>query len=661
MLKLGEKAIYEFSRGFDIRGAKCSASGKKLYITNLGNIIITASDISDETAERYVYSYSEYKIKLSAHLSEQEIIVSEKGMPFRVISSNSERESFVDFELRMDIDDFSYICRNQREFIFEIDENQSLFVIDEEKIFSGGINRDHEKFVFAGGKNRFEIYYDDIERFMIEGNMMTLKGYFHMERESIIARTVQIFNNNIKRIPPAGFEEMISENPKIGNMPQESKIVFGRITGSAGGFDYKSSNVLVVRYDNKFIIINKKTKRTISSFDIHKSGIIRNGNETIVYDGENIFRLYMNDKNIEVTAIDDAPEINTNDIAITRTGNPVFIETDGKNIYVKKDRKRDILTISEMYVSDINIINDDSFSKYGYKRTKIIFGNEYIEIYLKKDMIDSLVREIFVYSKEKEIKKADIHEIYRNWSKSVNDIVIYNFFARLYAIRNDIVETMKSGNITDEIRINIINELYENITSLKEDIDALTVYMPDFVKAPAIDIAGRLTVIESPAYRYIDEIFSDIGYTIKDELRDIEIIIGNLSFVISPEERRRHIFRMLKENESDRLKLFMNKALNKLEHIVCRMYPYYIRNTEERLYAIFRLIEKEYKNYDSEKVREKLFRSITEMYAFRQGRYSMDSDIRRKDIIEELQINAYSEKGVSSFEWFFMGGNDYER
>ncbi len=58
--------------------------------------------------------------------------------------------------------------------------------------------------------------------------------------------------------------------------------------------------------------------------------------------------------------------------------------------------------------------------------------------------------------------------------------------------------------------------------------------------------------------RRFGEVCADTAYMLKDGLNDIEIILCNLEFVLSPLDRRRHVYRMLKENESDKLNLLQN-------------------------------------------------------------------------------------------------------
>ena len=665
MLKLGEKIIYELSNGFSLEGInRYSSEGKKLFITNLGNIIIgNEGDVLADKGTKYIYSYSDYKIKLSASLEKDDIVIYDENVPFSVGTGRNSKEMPGNLKIRMSIKDFSLICKNQRDFIFEINDDKCFFVLDDDKVFMGGINKDHEKFVFIGGKNRFEIYYDDIERFLIEGSQISFKGYFHIERESIIARSVQIFANNINRILPRGFEDMVAGNRKIGNLPADSDIVFSRISGNIGGFDYNNSNMLLVKYTDNLILINKKTKKKIVAAKFDECRKIAVGRENIIYDGKNIFRLYLSDKNKKIMDIDSIPDVERNDIGFTKSGNPLFVRAEDGIVRFMKSEEKEIMSIADKDIVGIITIKESDEEKIhkDFSATDIRFKNEYVRVYLKTRMVEKLLRDVFLSSKKKMLEEAENKEVYQNWAKSMNDMIMYNFFADLYNMRKLVRETLGQENITDEVRINLVNRLYDEVQVQKENVDTLSVYMPDVIEKSGEKLFEREGIRpDRNVYRMFGEVFADTAYMLKDGLNDIEIILGNLEFVLSPLDRRRHVYRMLKENESDKLNLFMEKILKKLTHIIDNMYPYYIREMNEKLYYVFAKLGHEYDKLKSEDVKEILFDEITEMYAFGQLMYSEEDETRRKDIINQIYKTA--DKGISGIDSnkFFIGGGRYE-
>ena len=57
--------------------------------------------------------------------------------------------------------------------------------------------------------------------------------------------------------------------------------------------------------------------------------------------------------------------------------------------------------------------------------------------------------------------------VYMNWAKSVNDMILFNFFGNLYYMKEEIDKVL-SEEMTDEDRVKIVNMLYYQIQSHKE-------------------------------------------------------------------------------------------------------------------------------------------------------------------------------------------------
>ena len=361
--------------------------------------------------------------------------------------------------------------------------------------------------------------------------------------------------------------------------------------------------------------------------------------------------------------IDSIPDVERNDIGFTKSGNPLFVRAEDGIVRFMKSEEKEIMSIADKDIVGIITIKESDEEKIhkDFSATDIRFKNEYVRVYLKTRMVEKLLRDVFLSSKKKMLEEAENKEVYQNWAKSMNDMIMYNFFADLYNMRKLVRETLGQENITDEVRINLVNRLYDEVQVQKENVDTLSVYMPDVIEKSGEKLFEREGIRpDRNVYRMFGEVFADTAYMLKDGLNDIEIILGDLEFVLSPLDRRRHVYRMLKENESDKLNLFMEKILKKLNHIIDNMYPYYIREMNEKLYYVFAKLGHEYDKLKSEDVKEILFDEITEMYAFGQLMYSEEDETRRKDIINQIYKTA--DKGISGIDSnkFFIGGGRYE-
>ncbi len=83
---------------------------------------------------------------------------------------------------------------------------------------------------------------------------------------------------------------------KIGNLPKDCDIVFCKISGNIDGFDYKNTNMLLVKYQDQLIFINKKSKKTIVKSAKDNCSKLNLGEDIIIYDNKNVFNLHINDK-----------------------------------------------------------------------------------------------------------------------------------------------------------------------------------------------------------------------------------------------------------------------------------------------------------------------------------------------------------------------------
>lgn len=663
MLKLGEKVIYELSSDyFDLKGINgFSKTNKNLFITNLGNIIIgEGSDLEELDGLKYIYSFSENKEKLVSYLKGNEIFVEGIGFSFYIEENETRKRARADIKLVLGVVDYEMICANQRDFIFTIKDSQTILSINGSKNFMGGINCDHEKFVFMGGKNRFEVYFSDIEREVIEEGCISLKGYFHIERLGIVARSITIFNDDIKNIITSNLSEIIKYNNKIGNLPPESDVVFCKITGSINGNDYKNSNTLMIRYQDQLIFVNKKTKKqliTVNEKDCNKISIDK---DLIIYDGNNVFNLYINDKNREIMKIDTLRNIEDEKVGYTANHTPFLIEHFKESLKISKYKGLDILSIDGDKIMDIVVDNKANLHNKGYVETKIIFNNQVVSLYLRKSMTEKLITDIFSLSKREMLKDSTTEEIYDNWAKSMNDMLVYNFFSKMYYVKEEL-DSKLAKDLNDEIRIDLVNRLYRDIQEQKNDLDLLSAYYPRIIYAQNEAILSEFDVVLNDAISSnissIKNVVLDLLVKFYRHLNQIEDSLNKIIFVISEDEHKKYNHRLLKESDSDKLEIFLRQASKRLDHFVSDMYPNYIEEISNSVRKVFDSLKETYVRIDNDDIKEILFEKITETYVFKQLPINEQTNLRRKDVLNRL--NNLIDRGISSLDnnKFFIGKN----
>lgn len=661
MLKLGEKIIYELSDGFELSGiSRYSKESKKLHITNLGNIIISKADeVNDESGVKYIYSFSDNKKKLEAVLEGSQIIIYGDNLPFYIKSENSSKNVTASLTMKITLDEYDLICKNQREFIFYLKDNMTILSLDDNKFYMGGINKDNEKFIFISGKNRFEINFDDIERYILEDKRVSLKGYFHMEREGLIVRSISIFNNNVENIVPADLSERVKDNKKIGNLPKDCEIVFCKISGNIDGFDYKNTNMLLVKYQDQLIFINKKSKKTIVKSTKDNCSKLILGEDIILYDNKNVFNLHINDKNKETMQIEDLKDIENEIVGYTLKHAPFFIQEDFNSLTIMKSFQKEIISIKNSDVKDIVINRDIESKNSDFVETEIKFNNQKIILNLSRSMVQKLMQDVFIYAKKPLLKDVSVEILYKNWSKAMNDMIIFNFFGNIYYMKSEFDKVLER-ELNDEIRIEVINALYNQIQEQRNNLDLISAYTPRILENQEIELFEKYNAkLDVQVFRQIKNLFFDLSYNISSYLDGVEKSLDNIIFVISGKDKKRYNYRMLKESESANLDVFLKQAISRLNHLVENMYPYYVDETSREMFKLFEVLWKNYKNINDDSVKEVLFERITNTYVFRQLTLNNNTNERRKDIIEKIYNSVDYGANKIDENMFFTGGMKY--
>lgn len=661
MLKLGEKIIYELSDGFELSGiSRYSKESKKLHITNLGNIIISKADeVNAESGVKYIYSFSDNKKKLEAVLEGSQIIIYGDNLPFYIKSENSSKNVTASLTMKITLDEYDLICKSQREFIFYLKDNMTILSLDDNKFYMGGINKDNEKFIFISGKNRFEINFDDIERYILEEKRVSLKGYFHMEREGLIVRSVSIFNNNIENIVPADLSERVKDNKKIGNLPKDCDIVFCKISGNIDGFDYKNTNMLLVKYQDQLIFINKKSKKTIVKSTKDNCSKLILGEDIILYDNKNVFNLHINDKNKEAMQIENLKDIENEIVGYTLKHAPFFIQEDFNSLTILKSFQKEIISIKNSDVKDIVINRDIESKNSNFVETEIKFNNQKIILNLSRSMVQKLMQDVFIYAKKPLLKEVSVEILYKNWSKAMNDMIIFNFFGNIYYMKSEFDKVLER-ELNDEIRIEVINALYNQIQEQRNNLDLISAYTPRILENQEIELFEKYNAkLDVQVFRQIKNLFFDLSYNISSYLDGVEKSLDNIIFVISGEDKKRYNYRMLKESESANLDVFLKQAISRLNHLVENMYPYYVDETSREMFKLFEALWKNYKNINDDSIKEVLFERITNTYVFKQLTLNNNTNERRKDIIEKIYNSVDYGANKLDENMFFTGGMKY--
>lgn len=704
MLKLGEKVIYESKGNFELGTfGKLPIGDKKILITNLGNIIIeeTTKLFKKEELKKYYYSYSQHKQKFSIRLEGSIIVLQHNELYFQILDGSTQQTTPYKLVIKLSFEQFKNLCENQREVIADFYDDRSIFKIDNKDLILGSVQRVDNKFILDNGFNTFEINLNDIEKCHVEERDININGYFYDKSKDTISRDVYIFTNN-KNLSE-NLEERVNTNKKIGVLPNESSIYYGSVCGTIEDIDYKNTEVFIVKYNGNLIFINKEGKNKIVSSNINNSSkLILHNDKFAFFDGKNIFIIHTSSDSKNKLGLNLLEDIHSENIGFTQKSMPFFIKHDETYFSIFKSPNKKIIDIKNKEIKDIIINNEDEKIHSDFTQVEIRFDLNKININLRSHIIPQIMKDVFVYSKSAMIKKSSIPSMYMNWAKSVNDMILFNFFGNIYYTKMEI-DNILSKEITDEDKANIVNTLYYQIQSQKNQFDIISAYMPKAIEQGEVELFNKYNVkLDKKVFKILQKQLFSLASQVNRHLAEIERSLSQLSFVIYSEFNTREFNTKIKskqagigmavsvastlvmggglsipflamqgmnlysnkkidenskEIESSKLNLFTNQAIEKLNHLIDNMYPYYVNEANDNLRELFMSLGKQYENHSNEAIKEILFDRIANIYVSKQMTLNNMTNIRKKDLVEDIYKTIDSNINTYDTNVFLIGSN----
>ena len=701
MLKLGEKIIYESPNNFELGPfGKLQLGDKKVYLTNLGNIIIEDNtNFLKKGATQYEYVYSKHKQKLNIQIKDNNIILFNDKLPFNIISNNKNNEVTYKFSLTVSFDNFKIICENQRDFIGDFKDNQGIIKLYNDNLYMCNIINENNKFIINNNQFNFTVDFTDIESCYIMGNNLKISGYFYIESTDEIIKNIYIYSCNENLFN--NVEEISSTNKKIGRLPDNCSIYYGKIHGNIHNKDYKNDEVFIIKNNMDLTFIDKQSKDKITTMNYNKISKLELDDTLVLFDEENLITLDTSEKNINEIGILSLKDIEKKNIGFTNNNMPFFILQNETYLSLFKSATKPLVSIKNSDIKDISINNEIKGNYKDFTQVKVLFSNNKITLNLRNEIIPNLIKDIFIYSKKPLIEQASIKDIYMNWAKSVNDMILFNFFGNLYYMKEEI-DNIVNENMTDEDRANIVNMMFYQIQEQRNQFDILSAYMPKAIQAGEIDLFKKYNAkIDIRVFRLLQRQLFNISNQINRHLSDIERSLSQLSFVIYSEFSTREYNTKLKskqakigmavsvansllvgsaiavpfiamqgmnlystkkmdakakEIEHSKLELFTNQAVFKLHHLIVHMYPYYVSEANYSLFDLFNKLGKQYEQIGDEHVKEILFNRIADIYVAKQMTLNPLTNLRKKDLVGKIYKTIDDNINYYDANTFLLGG-----
>lgn len=702
ILKLGEKVLFESNSNFELGTfGKLSLGDKKIFITNLGNIIIQDnSNLFKKDVTTYYYNYSQYKKKFNISLENNIITLQNNELPLDVITGSNNIVTNYKLVIKIDFEQFKNLCNNQREFIGDLQDNQAIFSIDNSSLILGTLFKDENKFLLKKSDlDIFEIKISDIESCKINDFEVNLDGYFYKEENDTILRSVYIFSNN--KVIFENIDKKIDTNKKIGVLPAGSSIYYGKISTTVSKTTYNNSPVFIIKNNEKMAFIDKNKKNTIFIIKISNSKKLILNEDILIYDDKNLLTIKTSDANKNDLGFFNLSDLEDTQIGFTQNHTPFFIKHDEESFDIYRSADSMLLSIKNDKFKDIMINNQVNKSHGNYTPLEIKFDNIKIIININNNIVSKIIRDVFVYSKKELVENATINDLYFNWAKSISDMILFNIFGSLYYTKLEI-DNILSREISDDDRVNIVNMMYYQIQNQRNQLDILSAYIPKAIEQGEAKLFYKYNQnLDHKIFKILHKQLFTMSSQINKYLSDIERSLSQLSFVIYSEFNTREFNTKLKnkqvgigmavsvastlaiggalsvpflamqgmslysnkkmdekskEIESSKLNLFTNQSIEKLNHLIENMYPYYVNEANDNLREIFTVLGKQYENHNDKMVKQDLFDRITEIYVSKQMTLNNMTNIRKKDIIDNIYKSIDSNMNLYDANIFLIGG-----
>lgn len=654
-----ERVIFVAESGFALSGIdEYKLKGKFLHLTNLGNIYISKVDcLKDSEQDHLEYSYTENKIKLRAEVDGDSINIISPSINFYIYEDGQHLNISTNLLMVLDMEEFAHIVDGLDMMVFEFDDSEAVLTIDSCETYIGSFERADKRFVFNGSDKRFEFSYKDIEAYAIDENRLTIKGYFYNDRESRISRKISFIFSRIEDLIPSNFEDTVKGNHKLGFLPKNDSIVFCKVSGLVRGNDYLQKHMYLIRHENLFVIYEKKTKKEIICKNVEEFTKLNIGDGYyIVYDGEDIYNIYMDDANAKEVGFDKLKTISDDFIGYTKEYRPFFIKVDKDKIGIYKSWDKCILEIEKNLVTNISVIDDKDTSKDFYVESEIKYGDRFIVINIRKSLLKDLSEDIFSGYQRALLDSVGLDEVYENWVKSISDMIVFNFYGHIYAM-NSKYQYMSDKNVDGFDKINFINDLYLDLHNRLESIDLTSVYMAEILETNELNyFRGIKKPCDLSEIDKLERLFFEIRNDMKADITEIIKCMENVRDLILPREMRKSVAKRMKESELYQMDFYCDLSYNKLSHLIYNLLPHYVSRTVKKVFEIYENMYINYKSLDQDDVKVEMMDRIKSAHIFRKFSVDTDSKVLRKDVIDDLySLMKFGKMKVDS-DFYYTGG-----
>lgn len=383
-------------------------------------------------------------------------------------------------------------------------------------------------------------------------------------------------------------------------------------------------------------------------------------------------------------------DINEGIIGFFGNGIPFSLIHNQREISIKQSNsiKNEILNKE---ITDISVV--DQYEESLFTRVQIIYNDlenkkQKKIIFIPRSKIKGLIYWSYYFKKENLLKSVPPEKLFVSWSRQINDYILYNFMGQFFAIQAGI-EEIQNENIDKELKYRkLINLLYYGLQNQKQILDTTAVYIPamlDNKQRQSFNISGTRA-----EYKNLQQQLLGLGMQMNRHLNEIQSSLTAISFAIIPRKEMDEFIKnkaikggvlagaiglvappmgiimglntlfyykdmntqeeIKRENENYRINFYLEKAIDTFNHFMEIMLPFYISETNERMFQSFKRMKELYKPLlGSEDVCQEMLMQIAEIHTFKQLPIDYSVNTKKVELVNEINKSLLASQSLVNY------------
>ena len=674
-----EEIIYITDRNFKFGEKGTIIKGEKiLCISNLGRIFICDKERKFKSLELYVYDNNgTFKV-----LTKNDIVaINSKDI------SDDRKKTFI---LNINMNDFINIYKKVDKSIFDI--NWEMYVVkNDSKYESAIIDLREESFCINTISYNQEREYKNITNYKLKSNLLIIEGYFpNYQKLEIYAFSkdlnyfIDIIESKINKVEDikqdeenevTGIYNFISKQKIQDKLEDEDAIGISKrienyikdereilkeekiyLSGFLNGINYERKLINLSIEDELIRIKNIDTKEEIVALNFNKFNFIKEDNILIVENQKlDLILLLEFGKDYNFEKLFNKIDISTNSsryIAYNSELKPFCIDFYEKKLIFKHNNNLSLNDFILKDIVDVIIVDNGVY----FDKISIIFRDSTdIKINLLKSKIDDFIKELYRKSKEEDFLNSNFINIAENFSYMLEERMEFLFLSEFTLIKR-YLDSFSKKEIDDK---NIVINIYKSLIRQDKINKSMAMAIPEFIGREINKV-----ICSDDYYKCLDKLeigLLKIARTIKNDIKEnsdfmlsLEGILDKSRYIGTNNEVLEFDFKNILDilelkisvkndldlgsNVSDiELKYIINKFRDDFNYILDFRVSYYIKLINNVLSEFLKNIISLFNEQEKEGLKLQLFLRMSEFYLFKQSKSSLDFNIRRKVLIDEIK------------------------